>query len=395
MADQPNSHSPARRTRRGLDLAAALLFSLTLLAAGWMALIWYDPRLPVNPFPPPPEGEGAPGTTPVARASWRLGQPTPTYPPTWTPTATGTATPTRLPTSTPLPTNTPTATATPYPLRGYTILGMRGRPYAGSRIELQGTYGRSVEFTSHLFFYRSDGLRISGLMNVPQGEGPFPVVILCHGYVHPDKYATGNGTWRQADYLAQHGYLTLAPDYRNHAASDNARSFLHIGYAEDVLHLIASLPSLDKADARRVGLWGHSMGGAIALKAAVVSRAADAVVLFGSVSGDERMNHENGLGNGAGVYGVSLLGTPRSNPLLYKRMSPIHYLRYSPPLSIHHGQADGSVPYEWSEQLYAAAVEQGTPAELYLYPEGEHTLLGDDWQLAMERTLAFYDQHVK
>jgi dipeptidyl aminopeptidase/acylaminoacyl peptidase len=243
--------------------------------------------------------------------------------------------------------------------------------------------------------YRSDGLKISGMMNVPVGNGPFPVVVLCHGYIEPSRYATGDGTWRQADYLAEHGYLTLAPDYRNHGASDIARSFFHIGYAEDVLHLIASIPSLDKADPRRVGLWGHSMGGAIALKAAVVSKTADAVVLFGSVSGDERVNYANGMGNGPGVYGIELLGSPRSNPLVYKRMSPIRYLQYSPPLSIHHGEADSIVPADWSKELYAAALEQGAPAELYLYPKGGHTLRGEDWEQAMERTLAFLDRHVK
>ena len=76
-------------------------------------------------------------------------------------------------------------------------------------------------------------------------------------------------------------------------------------------------------------------------------------------------------------------------------MSSIRYLRYSPPLSIHHGQADAIVPAEWSEALYAAALEQDATAELYLYPEGRHTLTGENWELAMERTVAFLDEHVK
>ena len=400
MAAQDN---PPSRGGRALDIATALLLSLTILSAGWIALIWVDPWLPVNPFPPPPEETGAPAPaagpdaapqTPVV--AWRPGQDTPTPPPTWTPTATGTATPTRRPTSTPLPTYTPSPTPTPHPLREYSILGMRAQRYAGGPIEIAGTYGRNAEFSSHPIFYRSsDGIRISGMMNVPPGDGPFPVVILCHGYVPLKEYATGDGTWKQADYLAQHGYLTLAPDYRNHSASDSARSFFHIGYAEDVLHLIASLPNLPQADPRRVGLWGHSMGGGIALKAAVVSRDVDALALWGSVSGDERVNYENNLGNGPGVYGVNLVGTPRDNPVWYKRMSPINYLQFSPPLSIHHGQADVSVPYEWSEELYDAAREQGVPAELYLYPGAGHIFEGEDWEQAMERTLAFFDRYVK
>jgi dienelactone hydrolase len=390
-----------------LDVATALFVSLTVLVVGAYTLIWFEPRLPINPFPPPlgesmiverEAGAQPPATRAASHSAGgrRAVEATPTYPPTWTPTATGTATPTRLPSATPLATNTPTATATPYPLRQYTILGMRGRRYPGSDIQITGRYRRSGEFTSYLISYRSsDALRISGMMNVPQGRGPFPVVVLCHGSVDLTEYVTGDGTWRQADYLAQHGYLAIAPDYRNHAASDSARSFMHLGYAEDVLHLISSLPNLEHADPRHVGLWGHSMGGAIALKSAVVSKNVDAVVLLGSVHADERVNYENGLGNGPGVYGVSLLGSPRSNLLVYNRMSPIRYLQYSPPLSIHHGQADEAVPYEWSEELYAAAREQGTPAELYLYPDAGHILADEDWELAMERTVAFYDRYLR
>ena len=39
------------------------------------------------------------------------------------------------------------------------------------------------------------------------------------------------------------------------------------------------------------------------------------LIPYSSVSGDERVNYENGMGNGPGVYGVELLGSPRSNPL--------------------------------------------------------------------------------
>jgi len=378
------------------DILTALVLSMTAIVAGWYVLIWFDPTLPVNPFPP--EGGDPAQPAPVSAlhvASNRPIQPTPTYPPTWTPTATGTATPTRLPSSTPRPTNTPTATSTPNPQRQYTIVGMRARRYPGSEVEIRGTYGETRDYTTYQVFYTSEGLRISGMMSVPKGKGPFPVIVLCHGYIPTDQYATGDGTWRQVYYLAEQGYIAIAPDYRSHSSSDDGASFYHIGYAQDVLNLISSLPTVDKADPGRVGLWGHSMGGGVALKAAVVSKSVDAVVVFGSVSADERVNYQNGMGNGPGAYGVNRLGAPDSNRLVYKRISPINYLDRSPPLSIHHGKADAIVPYQWSEDLFEAAIEQGATAELYLYPGAGHTFVDQDWQLAMERTLAFFDKHVK
>jgi fermentation-respiration switch protein FrsA (DUF1100 family) len=391
-----NEHT--REPGRWSDILATLFVCLSILVVGGYALIWFDPYLPLNPFPPERANLPRPASAamPVARAaSLSYGQPTATYPPTWTPTATGTATPTRLPSSTPRPTNTPTPTWTPDPLVKYYIAGMVGRRYEGSHVQKQGTYGQNDEYTTYKVSYMSDGIRISGMMNVPQGRGPFPVIILCHGYIPPDQYVTGDDTWRESYYLAERGYITIAPDYRGHAESGDGASFFHVGYAQDVLNLIASLSTVEGADPRRVGVWGHSMGGGVALKTGVVSKAVRAVALFGSVSADEEVNYMNSLGNGPGQQGVSVLGSPRTNLIGYRRMSPIYYLDRSPPLSIHHGKADTTVPYQWSEDLLAAARRKRVTAELYLYPDAGHTLKDEDWELAMERTTAFFDRYVK
>jgi len=377
-----------------MNIVACFFAALTALVGAWYVSIWIDPYLPSNPFPPKGGKLALPSPAGALRvASYRPDQPTPTFPATWTPTATGTATFTRLPSSTPRPTNTPTATSTPNPLWKYYIAGMRGRRYPGSQVQIHGLFGQARDFTTYLIFYTSEGLRISGMMNVPKGRGPFPVVILCHGYVRPSKYATGNDTWQQADYLARHGYITIAPDYRGHAASDRGVSFFHIGYAQDVLNLIGSLRTVEKADPGRIGLWGHSMGGAVALKAGVVSKKVDAVVVFGSVSADEQINFAYGTGNSS--YGPAWFGSPRTNRLGYKRISSINYLDRGFPLSIHHGTGDTIVPYEWSVDLFKAAQEQGAIAELHLYPGAEHTFVGEDWDLAMERTLAFFGRYVR
>ena len=386
MAEHKMSHT------RWTDALTAFFVMMTVLVGGWYLLVWFDPDLPLNPFPPPRAEMVQPALTPsVLEAVYDPSGPTPTFPPTWTPTVVSVATPTRWLTSIPRPTRRPTETPRPDPLLKYYIPGMIRRSYQGGQVSIHGTFGGTAEYTAYLIFYESEGLRISGMMNVPTGQGHFPVVILCHGYIHPDKYATGNDTWREAEYLAKNGYLTIAPDYRSHAASDNGASFYHIGYAQDILNLIASLDTVEKADTRRVGLWGHSMGGAVALKTAVVSRDVDAVAVFGSVSADERINYIYGMGNGS----VGWFGSPDTNGTGYKLISPIYYLERSPPLSIHHGTGDSMVPYTWSEDLYKAAQRQGATAELHLYPGAEHTFVGADWDLAMERTLAFYDEHVR
>ncbi|MBN1937212.1 MAG: alpha/beta fold hydrolase [Anaerolineae bacterium] len=388
----------ARSQIHWMNFISALFVALTVLVAGWFISIWLMPNSVLNPFPPdafaslPAQSTGG---VQVVRAVYDPSRPTPTFPPTWTPTPLPPATATRLPTSTPLPTATPTAVPTLSPNWPLWITGMRYRTYEGGQVTLYGLFGESDKFTTYLIFYPSEGMSISGMMNVPKGRGPFPVIILCHGYIHPDKYATGNDTWREAFFLSEHGYITISPDYRSHAGSDNGTSFFHIGYAQDILNLIGSLRTVDHADTDRIGLWGHSMGGGVALKTAVVSKKVDALVLFGSVHADERVNFQYGMGNGAGTYGLALIGTPNQSRLDYKRISAINYLKYAPPISIHHGDNDMIVPYQWSEDLLEAAQEQNATAELFLYKGAEHTFRNDDWDLAMERTLAFFDKYVK
>ena len=378
------------------DYISMLLVMFAILVGAWYLLIWLNPVSAINPFPPERIAL-QPEVVPAGGEPAGQGGGSSAFPPTWTPTPRGepTATATRFPTWTPLPTSTPTPVPTRDPRWQFYVSGMRGQRYKGGEVSIYGTFGETPKYTTYLIFYTSESLRISGMMNVPKGRGSFPVIILCHGYIHPNKYATGNDTWREADYLAQRGYITIAPDYRSHAGSDNGTSFFHVGYAEDVLNLISSLHTVKKADQSRIGLWGHSMGGGVALKAAVVSKKVDAVAVFGSVSADERTNYYAGLGNGPGVLGIAWFGSPDNNRLGYKRVSSINYLDRIRALSIHHGTGDQIVPYKWSEELYAAAQDEQVPSELFLYKGGTHTLSGKDWDLAMERTLKFYDTYVK
>ena len=58
-------------------------------------------------------------------------------------------------------------------------------------------------YTSYRITYRSGDLTISGVMNVPAGDGPFPAVVLNHGYVPPKAYVNGQGMERERHYLAR------------------------------------------------------------------------------------------------------------------------------------------------------------------------------------------------
>ena len=61
---------------------------------------------------------------------------------------------------------------------------------------------------------------MSGVLIRPKGRGPFPAIVLNHGYIEPSIYVTGQGLAREQDALARAGFVVLHTDYRGHAASD-------------------------------------------------------------------------------------------------------------------------------------------------------------------------------
>lgn len=239
-------------------------------------------------------GCAAPQPTPAPTQT-----PAPTATATPTPTATPTATATPSPTATPTPTATPSPTPTPDPYAGLTIADLAARPYGGGAITVEETLAVTAAFTRSLITYPSDGLTIYGFINVPRGEGPFPVVLVLHGYISPDIYTTVAYTTRYADALARAGYIAIHPNLRNFPPSDTAPDPFRVGIAVDTLNLLALVREgagqpglLAQADGARVGVWGHSMGGGAAIRAITVDPGIRAAVIYGSMSADERLNYE-------------------------------------------------------------------------------------------------------
>ena len=159
-------------------------------------------------------------------------------------------------------------------------------------MRIAGTLARTGSYTRYAVRYKSGKLTISGIMNVPEGREPFPVLVLNHGYIEPAIYTTGRGMKREQDYLARRGFVVIHVDYRNHAQSSddpNSDLKLRLGYTEDVINAVLAVKSstLPYLDRERVGLVGRSMGGGVVYNAlAVKPGLVDAAVVFAPVSAD-------------------------------------------------------------------------------------------------------------
>jgi len=338
-----------------------------------------------------------------------------------------TITPSPIPTETFTPSPTPTIDELLFP---YTIDGLRQHVYQNGKIHIRSTLEDKNQFyTSYLIDYLSDGLTITGVMHIPVGDGPFPVIIMNHGFFSRSIYHSGDGTDRVSPYLAEHGYITLASDYRSWGESDIGESLFYSGLVIDVINLIDAIPSIPQADPKRVGIWGHSMGGGVTMKVLTIvgvgsSRPVTikAAVLYSTVSADDAdiiarwgIGCFGDIAQGEQIVGcnssdVIPVDLPQNLQKAYlfaandadtlKEISPLYHLEnITMPIQIHYGTEDGKVlsgtPPQWSVKLTQALRDSGKQVEMYSYEGERHSFIGEPWFVFMGRVLRFFDDHVK
>lgn len=322
--------------------------------------------------------------------------------------------PTSLPaTFTPIP---PTATPIPTPtLHPLAIEALRQGSYPGSDVLIEQALTPGVNYSRAIASYMSEGLRIYALLTVPNGEPPaggWPVIVFNHGYIPPAQYRTTERYVAYVDGLARSGYIVFRPDYRGHGSSDGIASgaYSSPAYLIDVLNAAAAVRRHPLADPARVGMWGHSMGGYLTLRAMVVDPGLRAGVIWAGVvasypdmlyhwrrtptSGGSEDLPAPALRGWRGSF-LEAFGPPEQNPELWEAVSAHGFLsELSGPLQLHHGTADSSVPHEFSETLYQQALAAGAAVEFYSYPGADHNLSGP-FNLAMARTVAFFHAHLR
>ncbi len=272
----------------------------------------------------------------------------------------------------------------------------------GTDLVIKNTIGSTSNYTRYAVTYKANELTISGIMNVPKGDGPFPTLVLGHGYIDPRIYTSGRGLKREQDYLANQGFIVLHTDYRNHAESDddpeNAVN-LRLGYTIDVIAAAKALrtANIPQIDVNRIGYLGRSMGGGIGYNVATVAPDEfDAIVLYAPVSANY-VDNFNKWGRGNPEIANPIFerhGSPESNPEFWKGMSAENYFdRVNDPIMIHHGTDDESCKIEWSQRAVNQLTELNKEVTFHIY-EGEQHAFGPQWELSMQRSVEFLNKHL-
>jgi dipeptidyl aminopeptidase/acylaminoacyl peptidase len=295
---------------------------------------------------------------------------------------------------------------------------MRQQSYPGSDIVIEETLAPGANYDRYIASYQSEGLKIYALLTVPRGEVPergWPVIVFNHGYIPPDQYRTTERYVAYVDGFARSGYIVFRPDYRGHGNSEGEPSGAYGApdYTVDVLNAVASLVRYPDADPDRVGMWGHSMGGTITLRAMVVTDTIKAGVIWAGavapypnlmerwrrwVADNPTPTPDPDDDNPRRRWPEDLFetyGTFEENPAFWASIDPTAYLEdLSGPLQLHHGTADDSVPVDFSEDLFVPLQEMNQFSELYLYENDDHNI-SNSFGIAMQRSVQFFDRYVK
>ena len=298
----------------------------------------------------------------------------------------------------PVPTESPAATEDPLPdvHSPVSLPALMRQPPSGGRPRILRTEYATDAYTRYDVTYRSDDLTVSGVLIRPKGKGPFPGIVLNHGYIDPSYYVTGQGLAREQDALARAGFVVLHTDYRGHAASDPvppADRETRLGYTRDAVNAVAALKALPYVDDERLAMLGRSMGGGVTMNAlATQPGLVDAAVIYDSVSSRflDNLQHFTRPGRPEVVDALfEQFGTPAESPQFYRELSPRTYFdRITEPLLVHHGTADATCPPRWARTTQGLMREAGVDSRLRWWPGEDHAFYAR-WQDAMDVTIRF------
>jgi dienelactone hydrolase len=250
-----------------------------------------------------------------------------------------------------------------------------------------------------LLLHSVNSQKVPALLSIPKKEGgPFPVVILLHGY-GGDK----DDLMEAAEPLAQRGYAAVAIDAQYHGERKVEGKNMYSSDTEmtiqafaqtiiDVRRLIDHLETRDDVDASRIGLVGGSMGALLGTIASGVDSRIDVAVLIVGGGNMSLMISESQLSRVIEIRselahaGRSIEDEARD----LECIDPINYIDLiSPrPVLMINGRNDDIVPVSSNRALHSRARE---PKKIIWYDTGHDV----PEESAATNAFFWFEKHLK
>ena len=237
----------------------------------------------------------------------------------------------------------------------------------------------------HIHFPARDGTSIPGYLTVPDGEGPFPTVILPHG--GPASRDSGGFDY-EAHFLAARGYAVLQPEFRG--SDGYGKEWEEAGYGQwgtglmqhDISDGALALIESGIADPDRICIVGSSYGGYAALAGATFTpdlyRCAVAIASVSDLQGMIRYNRTRyGTQHWTVAYwdeAMNGVDEERRASTLRDASPVFHADQIQIPVLLIHGHSDSVVPVDQSRDMRNALRNSGADFEYIEIEDGDHWL---------------------
>jgi dipeptidyl aminopeptidase/acylaminoacyl peptidase len=270
------------------------------------------------------------------------------------------------------------------------LVYMNSHPPRTSMWTTPPEFGLKYEAVS---FRSTDDTKLKAWFVIGKGEGPLPAIIVCHGL----------GSNRSdfvdlAAHLSEASYHSLLFDFRAHGESEGKGCSFGYHEQKDLKGALNYLTQRKEVDPEKIGVYGFSLGGAVALLAASDDPRVKAIVAdsaFASLRDQFAFTLTS-------VYHLPTFPFLSLTLAIYRLIFGATTQAVEPEMKIGSlspravmiiaGEADTLIPAQNAERLFSAARE---PKELWIIPKAAHgqtlSMSGGSYPKRVEE---FFDQHV-
>lgn len=277
----------------------------------------------------------------------------------------------------------------PKPLEKYSIENLSKTEFKASKINVNGD----------IFDFKVDSKKVTGLINIPEGSGKYPIIILLRGYVDQSIYTTGTGTKRVGEYFRDNGYITLAPDFLGYGGSDPQSENIFESRFQTYTTTLTLLKSISKEnfpnwDGKNIFIWAHSNGGQVALTVLTVTGKDYPTVLWAPVTEGfpySVLYYTNESDDG-GKFIRSKLAKFEEDYDVDKFSFTNYLTQINAPIEYHWGTADDAISSEWRDRFLNRMKKSGKDVTNYNHSGADHNM-NPLWSEVIQKTFQFFEKN--
>lgn len=246
--------------------------------------------------------------------------------------------------------------------------------------QLKAEDGQTLHYQVHKPFPLADNQR-------------YPAIVMVYGGPRAQRVTNSWGDYF-TQYLVQQGYVVFKLD--NRGSGHRGRQFENAIYRQMGTVEVADqklgaqwLAQQPYVNANKVGVFGHSYGGYMALH--LIMRAPELfhAAVAGAPVTDWALYDTH--------YTERYMGTPQDNVIGYRQANVLTYAeQLQRPLLVYHGMADDNVLFTHTAQLAHRLQQSMKPFEMMAYPGEAHGIYGHAANIHRYKLIAdFFNRHLR